>query len=277
VSGVLHLAPWRQQPQGAQRLDPSDPLAQGCILFATGSAFANATSPRPLNGGSGVVSTAEGLAFDLNGTSHGLGVPHTRTRTAYTFWARVFNTSNDTDSTYVSLGTSSGNYLILDRRGSGFTYEYRAIQFSGAFGGVTVGLSSGQGIGQWVDLCGVFLGGTNNLIYVNGVQQSATPIGGSASDWPSDVVDVQIGALTRSGDPNRLTGQVLIGGAWDRQLTAREIASLSNRARRWQLFAPRQIWVPSAAAAPALPTMSAPRAKAGSVTSTGWISQVTAS
>ena len=43
------------------------------------------------------------------------------------------------------------------------------------------------------------------------------------------------------------------------------------------LVAPQRVLVPFGAAAPSLPILSAARAKTGSITSTGWISQITAS
>jgi hypothetical protein len=62
--------------------------------------------------------------------------------------------------------------------------------------------------------------------------------------------------------------------AWDRALKINEALAIS--ANPWQLFEPQQISVPQAAAS-GLPTLSNARAKAGSITSSGWISQITAS
>jgi hypothetical protein len=62
--------------------------------------------------------------------------------------------------------------------------------------------------------------------------------------------------------------------AFNRALSDQEMCDLTGEPET--LFASRTIWVP-AGAAPSLPSLSLPRAKAGSITSSGWISQVTAS
>ena len=62
---------------------------------------------------------------------------------------------------------------------------------------------------------------------------------------------------------------------WDRVLTDAEHAALF--VNPWQLFAPQQIIIPTPAAAAVVPTLSASTYVPGSMTSTGWRPQITAS
>ena len=61
----------------------------------------------------------------------------------------------------------------------------------------------------------------------------------------------------RVGNLFEFPGDIYISCFWNRVLTDQEIAQVS--ANPWQLFAPRQIWIPASAAS-ALPTLSNPTA-----------------
>jgi hypothetical protein len=91
--------------------------------------------------------------------------------------------------------------------------------------------------------------GTAQVCYFN----NAVIASASITETPSC-----LGASFGGGDdtnPNNWHGALYFQAFWNRALTAAEIASLN--ANPWQLFAPRRIYIPTAAAAAGAPTITA--------------------
>ena len=112
--------------------------------------------------------------------------------------------------------------------------------------------------------------GTSLRCYVDGVD-----VGGSSGH----------GAISQDGPSNGVTlfdyvyrstsiGILYLAGVCSKAFSAQEIAQLS--ANPWQLFAPRQIWIPATAAASFNPTLSLPTYVPGSLTSSAFRPRVTA-
>jgi len=114
-------------------------------------------------------------------------------------------------------------------------------------------------------------------MYKNGVAYSASawygPNGADGEMTQTHPSTKYLGANFAAGQ--LLNGKIYLVAFWNRLLSAAEHAALALNP--WQLFAPRRIYIPTAAAAAGVPTLSASTYVSGSLTSTGWRPQVTAS
>jgi hypothetical protein len=112
--------------------------------------------------------------------------------------------------------------------------------------------------------------GSSLRCYVDGVD-----VGGGSGYGLIDYSRTDEGLLVFDGGVFQSSiGVLLLAGICSKDFSAQEIAQLS--ANPWQLFAPRQIWIPATAAASFNPTLSLPTYVPGSLTSSAFRPRVTA-
>lgn len=108
--------------------------------------------------------------------------------------------------------------------------------------------------------------GSTGAHYLNGsLRSSVTGLMGPAPTLSTNAVTINGGSLAG----------IAAFAFWDRSLSALEITAWMRNP--WQLFQPSRIYIPTAAAAGGVPTLSASTYVTGSLTSTGWRPQITAS
>lgn len=188
----------------------------------------------------------------------------------------IANPSNLTETnTFAGFGlaTGSAGYAVLDLSGTESNDPIRVIHSSNGstFGGAYHGSPPTD---RWDAYTAVFNGGTDNVLYRNGVQLTPSFTAGSGSVGFPSIVRLDVGQSSQGLPVNRLTGKLALVVFWNRRLSAVEALSLA--VNPWQLFAPQQIIIPTPAAA-VVPTLSASTYVPGSMTSTGWRPQITAS
>lgn len=112
-------------------------------------------------------------------------------------------------------------------------------------------------------------------IYIDGAESgySTNTSSGTVSNISSGNT-VSLGARQWSGGPGYASMTVEYAEYWPRALAAAEARAI--HVNRWRLFH-RRIYIPTAAAASGVPTLSASTYVPGSLTSTGWQPRVTAS
>ena len=117
-------------------------------------------------------------------------------------------------------------------------------------------------------------------LVVNGTAYAPVALAGSAFPAAASVDPMYVGAGNASTGSNNFWGAVaqysLFIAARGNIGIGRAIDLTRSPASPWQLFAPRRIPIPTPAAA-AVPTLSASTYVPGSMTSTGWRPQITAS
>jgi hypothetical protein len=159
-----------------------------------------------------------------------------------------------------------------------------STRFSGESTGVQLELGNGYG-----DANALYwqINGGGSLAYVNGVPQSG--VNPTDTSIRNGVTYSVVGSATYvnvGGGHNLLAKADGISdfafdtffnvyALWDRQLSNAESISLSGNPKQLFLSASKKIAI--GAGVSGLPTLSAARAKTGSITSTGWISQITVS
>jgi hypothetical protein len=112
-------------------------------------------------------------------------------------------------------------------------------------------------------------------VWMNGRKGSGTAApSGTMRSASSPGAVLAVGAMAKmSAYQQGFAGQILLCAYFARALTDAEIVELSGNP--WQLFAPRRVYA-SSVESTILPTLSAPTYVPGSLTSSGWIPQVTA-
>lgn len=110
-------------------------------------------------------------------------------------------------------------------------------------------------------------------LYVNGEPLATTAISDTLSSTTVSATALQLGR--RSDNTDLLAGSVQHVNIWNRALSASEMRDVYRNA--FAIYAPRRIYIPTAAAAGGLPTLSASTYKPGTLTSSGWTARVTAS
>jgi hypothetical protein len=276
VSGVLHLAPWRQQPQEAVGLSRASSLTDGLqmLLVPAGGGVGDAVNPGRVwtrSASSSVAPTPAGIGAVFTGANNrhysftGYGEIVGGVGTFFLWMPRV-GVKPPNGPVFFGTNTGSASWWQLDNDSRFWVWGQQANP-SPAF----------TGLYNTNNRSLVFTsGGTGGSLraYVDGRDTGQSWSIGTVPGFATGAKTFNFGRWI-GGDNWNVDGDVVIAGYSNRPWSPIEARWFHDNP--WQLFAPRQIWVPSAAAAPALPTLSAPRAKAGSVTSTGWISQVTAS
>jgi hypothetical protein len=172
-----------------------------------------------------------------------------------------------------SLGAFFG--LRVSTNAFGLNLFFRSSN-GGNFFEVGSGASAAYLSGESVCVVGVAPSASSSdaYLYVNGVKHSTVVASATLTGTPAIAKWETVNALRRNS--------VSEYGPFSVYATARGRSISESFAKAasldpGQLFAPQQIYIPRAAAAPALPTLSLPRAKSGSITATGFIPQWTAS
>ena len=276
--------PWTRQPQGAARAKSTDIGAGLMYLFSPGWGAVDAAS--------GLVLTPYGsVSRDVNRFGYGANV--TAANSAYERVANDFAASEVTIAAWTVVrgtGTDAGAIAVLSSSGDSGAAPYTAaaLKINTAATGMLLGHSIGgtyaftvtsggvaSTVGQVEFLIGRAKSGAQNLLYyINGALFS------SASGTVSGALSYSAGRRIVVGEDYRLASRncnrhIYCVAVWGRYLPDSDIQKLVRDP--WQLFAPQQIIIPTPAAAAAVPTLSASTYVPGSMTSTGWRPQITAS
>jgi hypothetical protein len=254
MSGRIITRPWTRQPQGAARLDLANPLARG-MDFAnlSGNTVFAPGIPAPtsqLLGG--LTPTPMGLAVQFGSpTSTRINWANpdnawlrqqTFTRTVLLDLAPSQNGMIWNAELRADIGVGSGvaasagilGYAWFD--GTNFRYLRTAAPVSGL---MLVDVVSQQGVGHF--------------LYINGELVASDAL--TQATAYSNARDSGIGQRTTASQVNSAAFDLLFACNQRVALSASEIRERAGNI--WQLFAPRRIFVPYSAAAPALPTLTA--------------------
>ena len=173
--------------------------------------------------------------------------------------------SIDSSKLYCNIGSWTG-YL---------TNETIAIGSADASNDQRQGITSTIGLG--VKIISWLWNGSNYIGYINGIYDASLTKG--SGNWvplkTATTGSITLGILNSSGQPaidvlaTAVTTNALPG--LTTQLVMSDVRFL------WSMLKPRRIYIPTPAAAAAVPTLSASTYVPGSMTSTGWRPQITAS
>jgi hypothetical protein len=268
--------PWSEQPQGAVEIDWGNPLSVG-LAVAHNLLPGNLVNPvngsrSSINGTSAFAASPVGLGFanDQNSFIDVPGLGDFQSAPGYSClllanlgtpdnYAAIWAKQSSSGSNSFQLqkeGASDQLTLNNDTAGISFTSggPFAPSKFQNRFAAIGLTWGAPAGVG-YVD--GVF---------AEQVFMPTAPGFGTAS--------LKIGAA-RDSTTLAWGGTYVFFAAWRRTLSAQEMASVSRNP--WQLFQPRRVYIPTATAGATVPTLSASTYVTGSLTSTGWRPQVTAS
>ena len=268
MSGIALNLPWDSQPQDAVELDWGNPLAVGVR-----AADIPAIGPYLRIGAPTLNPTSKGIAFKGDGSSQAFyrDIPGSVAASdGQTVMALVMG-AQSTDRRCYGLADASSYIFFIGSSASTATKMrlwYRAPN-TDIVGSDTSATVFEDGVPHLAVMR--FQNGVLDS-FVDGIPDSSvsgSPAGTSAA------LQVGISGLVRasSGAAYAATN-VVLGVFWGRALTDAEIRQVS--ADPWQLFAPRQIWIPTTAAASFNPTLSLPTYVPGSLTSSAFRPRVTA-
>ena len=267
--------PWTRQPQVAVGVNWSNPLTRGLVSAAwrdrnivNGATLADSGSKTYEPALSGIAEVYDGAVTGRSETVSGID-----TSNGLSIHVIVYPTNIAQTNTFAGFGsTSATHYAALDLSGTETNDPIRVLQTGGTFGCTYY---ASPPTNQWNAYTAVFNSGTNNVLYRDGVLLTPSSTVGSASANFPTISRIDHGQISlNTGPANRLIGKLLLRLHWNRRLTAGEARMLADNP--WQLFAPQQIIIPTPAAA-VVPTLSASTYVPGSMTSTGWRPQITAS
>ncbi len=271
---IIIKRPWTQQPYGGLRLaNVNSDIGRGLVLLSTGfkagSSPVNAAKRVPelsvVTAGTAEVGVFNGsVIHGIYGTTHVYAVPASELSALFSasgaasIFAIVRATASD---------SSGGSGPIFMRGTNGGLQEHYPYNDGNIYLGTFAqnrwvnGVSPGFSLASPHSYAATHKSGAQ-VAYLNGKQ--------IATD--SRVETPAIGPTASEGRLGGL-GSVYLVAFWDRILSAGEVASL--HANPWQLFAPRQIIIPSAAAGGGYthPTLS--NARMDPVTATGGVPKVT--
>ena len=276
-------SPWTRQPQMAVGVDWGNPLTRQLRVCVTPKSFYNDKLPSRINGVQEWVSR-DGIGFDFVAASSqyvdlGTGAQLDVTGAiSILVWYNL--TSIPGSPAGFSLFSKDGN-----TGGRAYTFDLYRDTASAAASGLRLYVNGGGSIGTNMVVEGrlpvagddriaiVTRSVANNFtgIYVDGLLAASTTC---STVTPTATASLRMGARAYAGVEDYFSGRIRLAAMWARSLSATEVQSLSRNP--WQLFAPQQIIIPTPAAA-AVPTLSASTYVTGSMTSTGWRPQITAS
>lgn len=274
--------PWTRQPQTPIGIDWGNPITNGLLL----SALPNAFDGRNLVNGKSLTKTgALAAAVNQDGV-----YPTFATNNYVDFDAGICSYTTPTTIAWTQEPRATSNYsAILQWKATGATNPFLIYtsatdvnyQFNAGVGNGGFNLNKRFGVGLATNkvadrFCLILPSGTStaadSILYRNGALVDSLSVAAEQSFGSSTANVSRIGALSTAGDPfEGLLGNVNV---WGRALTETEAAAWTRNP--WQLFAPQQIIIPTPAAA-TVPTLSASTYVPGSMTSTGWRPQITAS
>ena len=254
--------PWTRQPQTAGIGLSALAISLGFDVFWSAIRPSNSLlGPQMLSSPSGAVFT-EGIGISsgyaiVNGT-----VPSMHATT----WTEVGVLHMDATNTVVSLSArTTGQACLFAPTGlTAVCWNVSSIAIGGA---IPIGTT------KYV----VRRLGSSHVFWRNGVQYGSntdpsTP-GATAGYLPSIGAQAGTGPNAGAGPLAATNGMLLVART---PLAIPDALAAALSANPWQLFAPQQIIIPTPAAA-AVPTLSASTYVTGSMTSTGWRPQITAS
>lgn len=280
-------SPWTRQPQVAVGADAGNPLTRGLVVLATPIQCLFLGSYRQttlVDAGVYVESFGKsggGKSFGVTGIN-GYAALGTGSELASSL-----NTSSITVLTVVKkLATGRGDLVTRwNTGGSGATGEQFNL-LAGLSGsaskpeffisnGTSASSSGASAITVPNDTSAVVVGShstSNCRVYVGGVL-GASGIAGNYVMSSTATQSLLIGNNVAFSGAH--AGFQALTAIWNRQLTDAEVWRVSQNP--WQLFSPQQIIIPTPPAAATVPTLSASTYVPGSLTSTGWRPQITAS
>ena len=258
---------WTQQPPAGTKLDKSNPITEGLRWLWTASSKKSVVGDTTITG-TGFLNPGEaGLGYNVTANSEvpSFGVP--------TGW-NLFDAAGFTIFILVDQQAGSGFRGLIGQRDGVQSAPTWALLSTGTRWYIE---NMCNDLGAFSNLAGRYLhivtgrpGGTA-FGYTNGILTgSSTCVAANTAT----AIPVRL-AINRLDFPENLLGNYYMAALWQRQISSAEVAQLT--AKPWQLFAPRRIWVPVAAAGGAtLPTLSNATFVPGSVTATSFRPRVTA-
>lgn len=255
--------PWTRQPQWAVKAR-STGIGVGLVAYGTGAVNNDWAS---VNGKSRII-TPYGQAESFSSASSQYLTKPCAISVPITLFA-LAATPNDANQGLVGVGATAtnGRHLLYFATGN------KVYMFSGSGGTYGQAQWVPYALNTYYSIVGRVPATNLREVFINGKLVATETT--SVNPAPSNVATV--GQTWVSGAPQAglyLNGSVAIWGIWNRALSNYEIQQLYENP--WQLFAPRRIPIPTPAAA-AVPTLSASTYVPGSMTSTGWRPQITAS
>ena len=117
----------------------------------------------------------------------------------------------------------------------------------------------------------VTLGDAERFVWADGVASDTNTT--TCANTFTTANDVRVGGDAQDGTVF-FNGGIYLVATWSWALSVNELNALALNP--WQLFGPQRLVIPSFSAAPTMPVLSAPTYVPGSLTSSGWIPQITA-
>ena len=151
--------------------------------------------------------------------------------------------------------------------GMGYTTSSKVFVYPGNATGYTTEYFDGYWVaGEWITAGASFdnAAATKTKIYKNGVSVGAVTTNSPGAVYGS-FTTISIGYGYGSNTLSGWIGDVQFIGIWNRMLSDVEHATVAQNP--WQLFAPRRIYIPTAAAAAGAPTITALSARSITATS----------
>jgi hypothetical protein len=259
--------PWTEQPQDGAGLDYGCGIVSGLGFVLNGASPAIATT--------GQVVTRSGVS-----TSFGLAGVATK-NAADTGFTAATHAFADNPSQWTGIAVINGTALATNvglisfADSAGRRYELRASA-AGVYAVTHNSTYQQSSSAPALKTVNVIIGGydgTSYRLYING---EAITMGAGGAIGAGAASTVRHGHLASSATSTfGYLGLIYLSGLWPgRWLSYAELDALAQNP--WQLFAPRRIFIPYAAAAGGLPTLSAATYVPGSLTSTGFRPRVTA-
>ena len=275
MSGIALNLPWDSQPQEAVGVDWSNPLAASLGFLYDGVSGRDVVGDLRFTGSriQGVSTGGIGQFSDTTGTAARLeSINPTQIQfqniTVFALFTPTGNPGNESLFFMRRMGSSVPSFGLGIHTGSLNGYKFSLNGQTSDFNAsplVDIGA-----IPRRPTLLAMTYDGTSLRCYADGVD-----IGGGSGYGLIDYSRTDEGLLIFDGGVFVSSiGVLTLAGICSKVFSAQEIARLNSNP--WQLFAPRQIWIPATAAASFNPTLSLPTYVPGSLTSSAFRPRVTA-
>lgn len=279
---MLKIAPpWTRQPQYAARLKRSHWLYDDLIFVHSGThgyVYGEPVAPTldaPRVPKSGIYGSHlnNSLCFSGDGTNYATYALPKNNALPLTLsgWAFGIN-ANSTDNLVRITETGAVAGVELNRT----TLELFEARARTSANSSNAASSTGTWVsGAWHHGVAVHVSSVSRIAYFDGGNSGSTTTGRDPGTALNTVEILRLGSPTISATALQGVQLPMVIG---RALSAVEVAQLYEEQRQdpWALFERRRIWVPASTGA-TVPTLSASTYVTGSLTSTGWRPQITAS
>ena len=268
--------PWDSQPQEFTPANQGHPSATGLagLWLPLGGGLVDVVGRMGNMAATGATKTVttKGIAHDVTGASSYLTNTEqtgcTNVPLSLSIWVYPDSLPGNHRVFDISTGTTANDVIGIQFGLDGGS-KINAQHYDGTTNSVAAASASGM-VGAWTHVVAVFESLSSRKLYLNGALVATNTTSVVA---PSGINRVTIGyAPWASGE--YFDGRVLAPKLWTRALTAAEV--LEDYRNPWQLFEPQRIFIPVAAAASGVPTLSLPTYMPGSLTSVGFRPRVTA-